>query len=152
MKKSLSKFGNVKLVGKSFGVLTLKIDEYDFDFALPRIEKIGKSHQDFEVITNQNSLLKKQLLEETFTINAIGYDYFKDKFLDPFDGIKDLKDKKIKHINDKTFCEDSLKFIEQFNLLLDLILKLQKKQKELCKQIVLSDELYIYLKREFWRV
>ena len=53
--KSLEKFGSVKLVGKSFGVLTLRVNEYDFDFALPRTEtKIGNTHQDFEVITNAN--------------------------------------------------------------------------------------------------
>lgn len=39
IEKTLQKFGNVKLVGKSFGVLTLRVDEYDFDFALPRIER-----------------------------------------------------------------------------------------------------------------
>ncbi|MFY4754446.1 CCA tRNA nucleotidyltransferase, partial [Aliarcobacter butzleri] len=43
---SLKKFGNVNLVGKSFGVLTLKIVEYDLDFSLPRIEKkVGNLHQ-----------------------------------------------------------------------------------------------------------
>ena len=48
IQKSLEKFGSVKLVGKSFGVLTLKVDEYDFDFALPRTEEKNRlSHQDF---------------------------------------------------------------------------------------------------------
>ena len=39
IEKSLQKYGSVKLVGKSFGVLTLRVNEYDFDFALPRTEK-----------------------------------------------------------------------------------------------------------------
>lgn len=39
VEKVLQKYGNVKLVGKSFGVLTLKVQEYDFDFALARVEK-----------------------------------------------------------------------------------------------------------------
>ena len=99
----LEKFGSVKLVGKSFGVLTLRVNEYDFDFALPRTEtKIGLSHQDFEVITNASLSFKEAAIRRDFTINAIGYDFFKEEFIDPFDGIEDLRTKTIKHINDKT--------------------------------------------------
>ena len=78
IEKSLQKYGTVKLVGKSFGVLTLRVDEYDFDFALPRTEKkIGNTHQDFEVTTNANLSYKEAALRRDFTINSIGYDYLK---------------------------------------------------------------------------
>ena len=144
----LEKFGSVKLVGKSFGVLTLRVNKYDFDFALPRTEtKIGLSHQDFEVITNASLSFKEAAIRRDFTINAIGYDFFKEEFIDPFDGIEDLKTKTIKHINDKTFIEDSLRvyravaFASRFNF------KIEEKTKELCKQIVLKNELK-YLPKE----
>ena len=144
----LEKFGSVKLVGKSFGVLTLRVNEYDFDFALPRTEtKIGLSHQDFEVITNASLSFKEAAIRRDFTINAIGYDFFKEEFIDPFDGIEDLRTKTIKHINDKTFIEDSLRvyravaFASRFNF------KIDEKTKELCKQIVLKNELK-YLPKE----
>ena len=144
----LEKFGSVKLVGKSFGVLTLRVNEYDFDFALPRTEtKIGLSHQDFEVITNASLSFKEAAIRRDFTINAIGYDFFKEEFIDPFDGIEDLRTKTIKHINDKTFIEDSLRvyravaFASRFNF------KIKEKTKELCKQIVLKNELK-YLPKE----
>lgn len=39
IQKSLEKFGKVKEVGRSFGVLILSVDGYDFDFALARTEK-----------------------------------------------------------------------------------------------------------------
>jgi len=39
LQKCLEKYTKVKLVGKSFGVLTLKINSYNFDFSLPRLEK-----------------------------------------------------------------------------------------------------------------
>ena len=100
----LEKFGSVKLVGKSFGVLTLRVNEYDFDFALPRTEtKIGNYHQDFEVITNANLSFKEAAIRRDFTINAIGYDFSKQEFLDPFNGINDLKNRVLKYIDDKTF-------------------------------------------------
>ena len=148
IEKSLQKFGSVKLVGKSFGVLTLRVNKYDFDFALPRTEtKIGLSHQDFEVITNASLSFKEAAIRRDFTINAIGYDFFKEEFIDPFDGIEDLRTKTIKHINDKTFIEDSLRvyravaFASRFNF------KIEEKTKELCKQIVLKNELK-YLPKE----
>ena len=138
----LQKYGCVKLVGKSFGVLTLKVNEYDFDFALPRTEKkVGKTHQDFEVITNANLSFKEAALRRDFTINAIGYDFSTKEFLDPFYGINDLKDRTIKHINDKTFVEDSLRVYRAVGFASRFDFKIEEKTKKLCNQIVLSNEL-----------
>ncbi|MDD3054709.1 MAG: HD domain-containing protein [Aliarcobacter sp.] len=148
IEKSLQKFGSIKLVGKSFGVLTLRVNKYDFDFALPRTEtKIGLSHQDFEVITNASLSFKEAAIRRDFTINAIGYDFFKEEFLDPFDGIEDLKTKTIKHINDKTFIEDSLRVYRAVAFASRFDFKIEEKTKELCKQIVLKNELE-YLPKE----
>ncbi|WP_330848309.1 CCA tRNA nucleotidyltransferase [Aliarcobacter butzleri] len=142
LEKSLKKFGNVNLVGKSFGVLTLKIDEYDFDFSLPRIEKkVGNSHQDFEVSTNANLSFKEAAIRRDFTINAIGYDYFKNEILDPFGGMNDLKNKIIKHIDDKTFVEDSLRVYRSVQFASRFEFKIDQNTKILCKKIVSSGEL-----------
>ncbi len=148
IQKFLEKYGSVKLVGKSFGVLTLRVNEYDFDFALPRIEKkTGNTHQDFDVITNANLSFKEAAIRRDFTINAIGYDFFKQEFLDPFGGINDLKSSILRHINDKTFIEDSLRvyravqFVSRFNF------KIDDKTKILCQQIVSNGNL-IYLPKE----
>ncbi|WP_330848543.1 CCA tRNA nucleotidyltransferase [Aliarcobacter butzleri] len=142
LEKSLKKFGNVNLVGKNFGVLTLKIDEYDFDFSLPRIEKkVGNSHQDFEVSTNANLSFKEAAKRRDFTINAIGYDYFKNEILDPFGGMNDLKNKIIKHIDDKTFVEDSLRVYRSVQFASRFEFKIDENTKILCKKIVSSGEL-----------
>ncbi|MCT7590029.1 tRNA nucleotidyltransferase/poly(A) polymerase family protein [Aliarcobacter butzleri] len=142
LEKSLKKFGNVNLVGKSFGVLTLKIDEYDFDFSLPRIEKkVGNSHTDFEVSTNANLSFKEAAIRRDFTINAIGYDYFKNEILDPFGGMNDLKNKIIKHIDDKTFLEDSLRVYRSVQFASRFEFQIDENTKILCKKIVSSGEL-----------
>ena len=148
IENSLKKFGSVKLVGKSFGVLTLRVDKYDFDFAMPRTEKkIGNSHQDFEVKTNANLSFKEAAIRRDFTINAIGYDFFKKVFLDPFDGIKDLEKKIIKHIDNNTFIEDSLRVYRAVGFASRFDFKIEEKTKELCKQIVSGNELE-YLPKE----
>ena len=144
----LEKFGSVKLVGKSFGVLTLKVNEYDFDFALPRTEiKIGNTHQDFEVITNANLSFKEAAIRRDFTINAIGYDFSKQEFLDPFNGINDLKNKIIKHINDTTFIEDSLRVYRAVQFASRFDFEIDENTKKLCKQIVLNGDL-VHLPKE----
>jgi tRNA nucleotidyltransferase (CCA-adding enzyme) len=148
IKKILQKYGSVKLVGKSFGVLTLRVDEYDFDFALPRIEKkVGNTHQDFEVITNANLSFEEAAIRRDFTINAIGYDFSKKEFLDPFNGLIDLKNKIIKHIDDNTFMEDSLRVYRAVGFASRFDFEIEKKTKELCKKIVIEDELK-YLPKE----
>jgi len=148
IEKSLKKFGNVKLVGKSFGVLTLRVDEFDFDFALARTEKkTGLAHNDFEVTTNSNLTYKEAALRRDFTINSIGYDFFKDEYLDPFNGIQDLKNKKIKHINDDTFIEDPLRVYRAIQFASRFEFNIDKKTKELCSKMVLNDDLS-YLAKE----
>ncbi|NLN13283.1 MAG: CCA tRNA nucleotidyltransferase, partial [Arcobacter skirrowii] len=110
LKSVISKYKEPKLVGKSFGVLKLSVDDLDFDFSLPRTEiKTGFKHTDFEIILDSNLSYKEASRRRDFTINSIGYDYFENRFLDPFCGIKDLKKREIKHIDDKTFIEDSLR-------------------------------------------
>lgn len=148
IQKSLEKYGNVKLVGKSFGVLTLKVDSYDFDFALARTEKkVGLGHQDFKVTTNANLSYKEAALRRDFTINSIGYDFFKDEFLDPFNGIEDLKNKVIKHINDDTFIEDALRVYRAVQFASRFEFAINKKTIDLCQKMVLNDDLK-YLAKE----
>ena len=151
IQKSLEKFASVKLVGKSFGVLTLRVNEYDFDFALPRIEKkIGNTHQAFEIITNANLSFKEAAIRRDFTINAIGYDFCTKDFLDPFNGINDLKNRVLKHIDDKTFIEDSLRVYRavQFSARFDF--SLDERTFELCKKIVQNNELHFLPKERIY--
>ncbi|WP_170218427.1 CCA tRNA nucleotidyltransferase [Halarcobacter anaerophilus] len=141
VEKSLKKFGRVKEVGRSFGVILLTAQEYSFDFALARIEKkIDKGHKGFEVDTSASLSYKEAALRRDFTINSIGYDYFEKRFLDPYKGIKDLENKILRHIKDETFIEDALRvyravqFCSRFNLKLDF------NTQKLCKKMVKTEE------------
>ncbi len=148
IQKSLEKFGSIKSVGKSFGVLTLRVDEYDFDFALPSTEeKIGTSHQDFLVTTNAHLTFKEAAIRRDFTINAIGYDFFTKEFLDPFNGINDLKNRVLRYIDDKTFIEDSLRVYRAVQFCARFDFRLDDKTFELCQKIVQNNEL-LFLPKE----
>ncbi|RXJ99160.1 polynucleotide adenylyltransferase [Arcobacter sp. CECT 8986] len=137
----LSKYGNVKLVGKSFGVLTLSVDGFDFDFALARKEKkIASGHKGFEVITNKNMSFSQASLRRDFTINSIGYDFFEDKILDPHNGLHDLKNKVLRYVNKNTFSEDALRVYRAVQFCARFNLKLEDNTFDLCKKLADTNE------------
>ena len=99
--------GKSEQVGKQFGVFKIGTD---FDISLPRKEKkIGEKHTDFEVESDPYLDTETAAKRRDFSINSIYYDLEKKKILDHFGGIKDLKNGVIRHVNDKTFQEDSLR-------------------------------------------
>ena len=151
LKSVISKYKEPKLVGKSFGVLKLSINDLDFDFSLPRTEiKTGFKHTDFEIILNSNLSYKEASRRRDFTINSIGYDYFENRFLDPFGGIKDLKKREIKHIDDKTFIEDSLRVYRAVGFASRFDFKIEDKTLKLCKKIVKNGELKFLAKERIF--
>ena len=138
----LSKYGKLVFAGKSFGVLKLSCDCYDFDFALPRTEKkISKGHQGFEIISNGHLEFKQAAIRRDFTVNALGYDYETKEMLDPFNGKKDLENKILKHIDDKTFVEDPLRVYRAIQFCARFELTLDKQTFLLCEDMVLKNQL-----------
>lgn len=61
--------------------------------------------------------IEEDLLERDFTINAIAYDLSTDNFIDPLDGISDIKNKKIKHIREKNFADDPLRVLRAYRFM-----------------------------------
>ena len=135
--QTLKMFGKVHLVGKSFGVIKLQVSSYEFDFSIPRLEtKIDLGHKGFEIELNPNLSFKEAAKRRDFTINALGYDYCKKDFIDCYDGFYDLKNKELKHINDKTFVEDPLRVYRAIQFASRFEFTLNEKTKILCKKLV----------------
>ena len=87
----LKKYGKANLVGESFGVIKFYHKGEIYDISTPRFDKkIGDGHKGFEIITNKNITLEEDLLRRDITINSIAMD-LNGNFIDPFNGIKDLK-------------------------------------------------------------
>jgi len=138
----LQKFGTVVLAGKSFGVLKLTCEKFEFDFALPRTEiKIGSGHQGFEVTTSSSLEFRDAARRRDFTINAMGYDYESKTLLDPYNGMGDLKKKTLRHINDTTFIEDPLRVYRAVQFCARFEFSLNKATFLLCEKIVQNNEL-----------
>ena len=62
----------------------------------------------------QGNSIEEDLKRRDFTINAIAYDLASDKFVDVTGGLKDLKNKVLRHIDDKNFEDDPLRILRAF--------------------------------------
>ena len=112
MAEVLNPFGSLNLVGKNFGILKLSFEGYDIDFSLPRVEKkIAIGHKGFNVLLDAKLSFKKAALRRDFSINAMGYDINSALLLDPYNGKKDLQNKKLAYVNETTFIEDPLRVL-----------------------------------------
>lgn len=138
----LSSYGSVNLVGKSFGVLKFRYDGNEYDFSFPRREsKTAKGHRGFDIEVDGFMSFKEASLRRDFTVNALGYDIEDDKFLDSFGGLGDLKDKKLRHINKKTFTEDSLRVYRAVQFCARFDFHLADETFLLCKKMVDNGDL-----------
>jgi tRNA nucleotidyltransferase (CCA-adding enzyme) len=107
-------------VGRAFGVFILK--GFDIDIALPRREsRFGPKHTDFKVEGDPSMSPREAASRRDYTVNAISCDPLSGEMLDPYDGIADLKARRLRHVSD-AFSEDPLRvlrgmqFIARFNL------------------------------------
>ena len=133
----LIKYGKVKLVGKSFGVLKFVYEGEEYDFAFPRTEcKTGSGHRGFDVTVDGTMDFQSADRRRDFTINAMGYDIAEKRFLDPFGGRKDLKEKTLRHIDDNTFTEDPLRLYRGVQFCARFGLSMHASTKMLCRKMV----------------
>lgn len=111
LKKLLSNFGPVHVVGRQFGVLKLQGAEAEFDVSVPRREsKTGKGHKGFWIGTDPWMTFEEASARRDFTINAMGFDVLEKKLLDPHGGMVDLNNQMIRHVG-PAFGEDPLRVL-----------------------------------------
>ncbi len=137
LEKVLAKYGKVKLVGKSFGVLKFVYEGEEYDFAFPRTErKTGSGHRGFDITVDGTMDFQSAARRRDFTINAMGYDIAEKRFLDPFGGRKDLEEKILRHIDDNTFTEDPLRLYRGVQFCARFGLSMHASTKMLCRKMV----------------
>lgn len=129
LREVLDNFGRVQTQGASFGVYT--IHGYDVDIAQPRMEQMtGRGHKDFEVTVDPFIGVYKAAKRRDFTINAIMENFITNEIVDPFNGLDDLRNGIIRHVDDKSFGEDPLRVLRaaQFAARFDFIIAPETKK------------------------
>ena len=133
----LLEFGSVNLVGKSFGVLKFVHDNEEYDFSFPRLEsKVAKGHKGFEIQTDGKMDFRTAAKRRDFTINAMGYDIARKRFLDPFNGQRDIEKKVLRHIDDDSFVEDPLRVYRAVQFSARFAYELAEETQMLCAKMV----------------
>lgn len=113
----------IDCIGKSFGVY--HIAGQSIDISLPRKEsKTGLKHTDFKIEGDPYMQPEEAASRRDFTLNAIYYHLQKESLFDPFHGVKDLSERRLRHCS-AAFIEDPLRvlramqFIARFRLSAD---------------------------------
>ncbi len=115
----LEKHGVVNVVGKSFGIILLHIDDGQpvIEFGLPRREnKEGRGHKGFIVEIDPTMTLREASARRDFTINSLYFDPFIGKVIYLHDGLRDLKNGVLRHTSD-AYKEDPLRVLRGFQLI-----------------------------------
>lgn len=111
----LEKRGEVKQVGKKFGVIKFKYCRVEYDIALPRIDiKVGAGHKGFEIISNHNISISEDLKRRDVTFNAMAWSTKTESLVDPFNGLQDITDKVIRAVSLDVLIEDPLRIMRIF--------------------------------------
>tara|TARA_A100001015_G_scaffold318317_1_gene437858 strand:+ start:225 stop:881 length:657 start_codon:yes stop_codon:yes gene_type:complete len=135
----LKQFGSVCLIGKSFSVVTLRINHLVLDFSLPRIDiKSGKKHNDFNVLISSKLSYSEAASRRDFTINSMGYDLINHVLIDPYDGFFDLNQRLLRHIA-PSFIDDPLRVLRAAQISSRYGLSLDLRTINMCRSIDLSE-------------
>lgn len=112
LERTLSQFGPTHQVGKSFGVIKLRLETgHEVDFSLPRRDsKSGPGHRGFEVTVDPSMTLLEAASRRDYTINALAWDPRLNEVLDPFRGVQDLRSRTLRHTS-AAFSEDPLRVL-----------------------------------------
>jgi tRNA nucleotidyltransferase (CCA-adding enzyme) len=137
LKTLLETLGPVNVVGESFTVYKVA----DVDVALPRREsKVGHGHRGFAVVGDPDMPPGEAARRRDFTMNAIAWDPLRDEYIDPFDGRRDLLERKLlRAVDPQTFGDDSLRVLRGVQFAARFNLAMETGTKEICRRIALDD-------------
>ena len=127
----------VEAVGKNFGVFILK--GHNIDIGIPRREsKIGAKHTEFLIEGDPYMQHKEAALRRDFTINAISFNLIKEEIYDPYNGIKDLEGKILRHVSG-AFNEDPLRVLRAMQFVARFGLSVNQNTLKMCQELTLLD-------------
>lgn len=111
----LEKQADAKILSlhKDFGTAKVEINNKKIDFASTRSEIYPKKGH-LPVVADIGCSLEKDVLRRDFTINSLAISLNQEDFADLIDysgGLKDLKEKKIRILHDKSFIDDPTRII-----------------------------------------
>lgn len=131
----LQPFGPTDVVGKSFGVIKLRLGGVEYDISLPRVErKMAEGHRGFAVAPDAKLDEATASARRDFTLNALLYDPQTDRIVDHHGGLDDLRERRLRHTG-PAFTEDPLRVLRAFQLAARFDLTLDPATAALCRSM-----------------
>ena len=154
----ISNFPEVFQVGNSFPVYKVNIDDNFCEVAFARREcKIGTGYRGFKAFFDPSVSIEEDLYRRDTTINAIAIEISSGKIIDPYNGVEDIYNHKIRAIS-KHFVEDPVRALRAarqsaqflFNITNDTIIAMNKCGTELALEPSerIFNELHLALKTQ----
>ncbi len=136
----LGRFGRVNEVGRSFGVLKVRIGPHDLDVSLPRRDsKQGPGHRGIRADADPYMGELEAARRRDLTINAIAYDPLDGSFVDPFAGRADLAARRLRAVDPQTFPEDPLRALRVAQFAGRFGFDADEELAELCRRVALDE-------------
>jgi tRNA nucleotidyltransferase (CCA-adding enzyme) len=136
LQRVLRPFGATDVVGRSFGVIKLRLAGAEYDFSLPRREsKTGSGHRGFAVTPDPTLSDAEAAARRDFTINSLTCDPFTGEIFDPHGGQNDLRARILRHTS-PAFAEDPLRVLRAFQFAARFNLTLAPETAELCRRML----------------
>ena len=133
-----------------FGTVRVKLNDKEIDIASTRTETYPqKGH--LPLVANIGCSLKEDLSRRDFTINALAKNTVTNEIVDYFNGLEDIKNKKIKVLHDNSFIDDPTRIVRGLKFAIRFGFKLDEHTKQLQDQYLANinyDMSYHRLKKE----
>ncbi len=131
----LVRYAKPNLVGKAFGIITMRIDGRIYDFAFPRTEnKTGPGHKGFSVSPDPRLGFPEASSRRDFTINSMGIRIPDMELADPHGGRRDLEARLLRHVS-PAFSEDPLRALRAVQFAARFGLDIHPETRDLCRAL-----------------
>ena len=137
LREILESEGTCITIGAGFGIFSLK--GFRLDVALPRTEKAtGRGHRDFSVDVDPFIGEEKAAARRDFTMNALMQNVLTGEILDYYGGIRDIRNRIIRHVDPRSFGEDPLRVLRGCQFAARFGYSIAEETVGLCREMDLS--------------
>ena len=121
---------NIIKINPDFGTVRVQSEEGEIDIASTRTETYPKAGH-LPVVKEIGCSLKEDLKRRDFTINALAKNTLNNEIIDYFNGLNDIKNKKLRVLHDNSFIDDPSRIIRGLKFAVRFDFELEEETKKL---------------------
>lgn len=142
MARRLETFGQVDLVGSSFGIVKVRNPESGnvLDFSIPRADsKVDKGHKGFVVSGDPNMSVREAARRRDLTMNALAVNPLTGEVIDEYGGLDDIRAGILRATDMELFADDPLRVLRVMQFAGRFGFSVDSATAELCQALDLSE-------------